>query len=97
VLDERQALSLLTPAPTSRGFYFLARQRGARGKLGFVLMKLVPSPDFMRLRYPSARRGRLGLLTAYLYRPFWLARWSIPGLRSWRQAQDLARSSREKR
>jgi hypothetical protein len=94
VLGERQALSLLTPAPTSRGFYFLAREPGARAKAAFLLMKLAPSPEFMRLRYPLARRGAAGLAIAYLYRPIWLARWALPGLRSWRRARHLARTSR---
>ncbi len=93
VLDERQALSLLTPAPTSRGFYFLARQPGAAGKVAFVLMKLVPQPAFMRMRYPLARRGTAGLVAAYLYRPFWLVRWALPGFLAWRGARDLARAS----
>jgi Uncharacterised nucleotidyltransferase len=91
-LSERQALSLLTPAPTSRGFYFLARRSGLRAKVAFVLLKLAPSPDFMRLRYPLARRGRIGLTLAYAYRPLWLARWALPGLRTWRRAQRLAKS-----
>ena len=86
-LSERQALSLLTPAPTSRGFYFLARERGATAKTTFVLLKLAPPPAFMRLRYPLARRGPVGLGLAYLYRPFWLLRWFLPGLRSWRDAR----------
>ncbi len=94
VLGERQALSLLTPAPTSRGFYFLTRERGARAKTAFLFSKLVPPAEFMRLRYPVARSGRVGLTIAYLYRPLWLVRWSLPGLRSWRRAQQLARASR---
>ena len=94
MIGEREALSLLTPAPTSRGFYFLARERGAWSKIVFVLRKLVPSPEFMRLRYPLAGKGPVGLLVAYLYRPFWLVRWALPGLRSWQQARRLARASR---
>ena len=94
VLGERQALSLLTPAPTSRGFYFLARERGARAKTAFLLSKLVPSPGFMRLRYPLARRKPLGLATAYVMRPFWLARWAPAGLRAWLRARRLAEASR---
>jgi hypothetical protein len=94
VLDEREALSLLTPAPTSRGFYFLGREEGTLGKLAFVLAKLTPPAQFMRMRYPVARRGRVGLAAAYLYRPFWLLRWALPGLRSWRSARHLARTTR---
>ncbi len=93
MLGERQALSLLTPAPTSRGFYFLNRERGARAKAAFLFAKLAPPAEFMRLRYPVARHGAPGLAVAYLYRPFWLLRWAAPGLRSWRQARRLAGAS----
>ncbi len=92
-LSDRQALSLITPAPSATGFYFLSRERSRRSKLVFVRRKLAPSPEFMRLRYPVARRGSAGLLTAYLYRPFWLLRWVVPGFRSWREAQELAANS----
>ena len=92
-LSDRQALSLITPAPSATGFYFLSRERSRRSKLVFVRRKLAPSPEFMRLRYPVARRGSAGLLTAYLYRPFWLLRWVVPGFRSWRKAQELAANS----
>ena len=92
VLGERQALNLLTPAPTSLGFYFLARQPGVRAKAAFVLRKLAPSREFMRLRYPLARRGTLGLSLAYAYRPLWLVRWALPGLRSWHRARRLSRT-----
>jgi hypothetical protein len=95
-LDGRQALNLLTPPPTSLGFYFLARQHGVRAKAAFVLRKLFPSPTFMRLRYRLARRGLIGLALAYLYRPLWLVRWALPGLRSLRDARRLAKASRPK-
>jgi Uncharacterised nucleotidyltransferase len=93
-LTERQALSLLTPAPAARGFYFLSREPGVRAKSIFLAHKLVPGPGFMRLRYQIANRGAHGLALAYLYRPLWLVRWSIPGFRSWRRARKLARASR---
>jgi hypothetical protein len=94
VLGERQALSLVTPAPTSIGFYFLARERGAGAKAAFLLRELAPSPEFMRLRYSLARRGSIGLVIAYVVRPFWLLRWAAPGFRSWGQARRLAAASR---
>ncbi len=93
-LTERQALSLITPAPAARGFYFLSEEKGIRAKVIFVGGKLVPSPSFMRLRYPMARRGPAGLTMAYAYRPFWLLRWVVPGFRSWRAARALAENSR---
>jgi Uncharacterised nucleotidyltransferase len=93
-LEVRQAISFLTPAPTSLGFYFLSRQSGVRAKAGFALAELAPPPAFMHLCYPLARRGRIGLALAYLYRSYWLARWVVPGLRSFRDAQRLAEVSR---
>jgi hypothetical protein len=95
VLGERQALSLLTPAPTSVGFYFLARERGVSAKAAFVLRELVPPPEFIRLSYPDyARRGPAGLAIAYCIRLFWLVRWAPSGLRSWSAARRLAEATR---
>ena len=95
-LTDRDVLELLSPAPTARGFWGLSRHRSAPAKARFLLAKLVPAPGFMRLRYPVARKGLPGLLFAYLYRLWWLARWSVPGLRSWRRSQRLARDSRSR-
>jgi hypothetical protein len=90
-LTDRDMLELLTSPPTARGFWGLSRHRGVAAKARFLVAKLVPAPGFMRLRYPVARRGLAGLLYAYVYRLWWLARWAIPGLRSWRKSQRLAR------
>jgi Uncharacterised nucleotidyltransferase len=96
-LTDRDVLELLTSAPTARGFYGLSRHRSAPAKARFLLAKLAPAPGFMRLRYPVARRGLPGLLFAYLYRLWWLARWSIPGLRSWRKSKQLVHDSRTRK
>jgi hypothetical protein len=95
-LTDSELLALLT-APTARGFYGLSRHRSFAAKARFLLTKLVPSPGFMRLRYPTARKGPHGLLYAYLYRLWWLARWAGPGLRSWRRSQRVAHSARRNR
>jgi hypothetical protein len=92
-LTDSELLALLT-APTARGFYGLSRHRSVPAKARFLLAKLVPAPGFMRLRYPVARNGVHGLLFAYAYRLWWLVRWTVPGLRSWRRSQRLARESR---
>jgi hypothetical protein len=97
VLSEREALSLLTPADTALGFYLFSAERGATAKAAFVARKLVPAPSVMRLRYPIARRGRLGMTAAYLYRPIWIVRLGPQGLRSWRRARRLARASEDGR
>jgi hypothetical protein len=93
-LTDRDMLELLTSPPTARGFWGLSRHRGAPAKVRFLVAKLVPAPGFMRLRYPVARKGLPGLLYAYVYRLWWLARWAIPGLRSWRRSQRLVRAGR---
>jgi hypothetical protein len=43
---------------------------GAKGRL--IARELVPTPEFMRIWSPLARRGPVGLALAYAYRPFWL-------------------------
>jgi hypothetical protein len=50
----------------------LARVRGTRRRIELIAATLVPSPETMRESKPIARRGPLGLLVAYLWRPFWL-------------------------
>jgi hypothetical protein len=46
----------------------LIATRGARARLTLLARKLMPSPAFMRLSRPVARRGRSGLALAYLWR-----------------------------
>ena len=60
----------------------------ARGSM--IRYKVVPPATFMRLWSPLARRGRLGLLAAYLWRPIWLLRWAPVAIRQWRSAQTMA-------
>lgn len=65
---------------------------GFRTRAGVVVLTLVPAPGFMRARYRLARRGRRGLLCAYVLRPFELAG-KLPGaMRAWITAAPPARS-----
>ncbi len=66
------------------------RTRGVRARASFVRHKVVPPPTFMRKWSPLARRGRAGLLLAYLYRPIWILRRSPAALRAWNDAQRPA-------
>lgn len=50
----------------------LGRTHGAGERLGLILRKVFPSPGLMHTWMPLARRGRAGLLLAYLWRPPWL-------------------------
>lgn len=90
-LNQALALDIATPSAGAAGFYWLSQQHGVRARARFVLRKLVPPADFMRYKHPSARRGRGQLVLVYLYRPFWLARWAIPGFLEWRRIRAKAR------
>jgi hypothetical protein len=50
-----------------------AADLSARARARFLLSKLFPSPDEMRSRSALARRGLLGLTTAYARRTMWAA------------------------
>ncbi|HEV2756078.1 MAG TPA: nucleotidyltransferase family protein [Actinomycetota bacterium] len=71
----------------AEGFAWLAAQRGLKRKLLFVCSRAFPPPAFMRRWSPLARRGRLGLLAAYAWRPLWLALHAPAGLRAWLKAR----------
>jgi hypothetical protein len=88
------ALDIATPTSGAAGYYWFSQQHGFRERARFVLRKIAPPADFMRFKHPYARRGRAQLLLVYLYRPFWLARWAIPGLREWRRIRAATRSDR---
>ena len=77
------ALKVTSPPPLALGFEQLARARGLRAKLRILRHKVVPPPTFMRHWSPLARRGRRGLLLAYLWRPLWLLRRAPAGFRAW--------------
>jgi hypothetical protein len=77
-----------TPPPMALGFDWLARTPGFRRKVRLVAVKIAPDRQFMRAWSPLARSGgRTGLVLAYAWRPFWLLRHSIPGLRAWLAAR----------
>lgn len=50
----------------------LHRTEGLGARLRLIGRKICPSPELMRTWKPLARRGRIGLLLAYLWRPPWL-------------------------
>lgn len=71
----------------------LSRARGLRAKLRIVLPRLLPNPQFMRVWYPSARRGRGWLALAYLRRIAWLLSAAPRALRAWRRARRETQGS----
>jgi hypothetical protein len=46
----------------------------------------VPTPAFMRHWFPQARRGPLGMVLAYLWRPLWLVLRLPPSAIAWLRA-----------
>jgi hypothetical protein len=65
----------------------LHQTRGLGARLTFVGHKLFPPVTFMRKWSALARRGRLGLALAYLYRPLWVARRTPAAVRTWQAAR----------
>lgn len=92
-LTQRLALNLSGPVAGAAGFFWLERQRGWRAKVRFVARKLVPPPAFMRFKYELARRGRVSLAVAYLYRLVWIAGRAVPALLSWQRVRRKAGAS----
>jgi hypothetical protein len=81
--------------PLAVGMDWLFSTSGLRRKAALVARKIVPPPVFLRAWTPLARRGRLGLTAAYVWRPLWLVWRSGPALWAWWQARRMvARSSR---
>ena len=59
---------------------------GVRAKAMLLLRKAFPPADFVRLGWPLARRGRVGLVLAYPWRLAMLARQAVPAVTAWRRA-----------
>jgi len=70
--------------PMAEGFNeLLSSETGVREKLAVVANELFPRPEFIRWWSPLARRGRLGMMVAYLWRPVWLVGHAPRGLLTW--------------
>jgi Uncharacterised nucleotidyltransferase len=85
--DRVTALRAAGAHSTAIGFARLAATPGLRAKLALASRKLVPTPAFMRHWSRLARRGRLGLVLAYLWRPMWLLVRLVPAGVAWLRAR----------
>jgi hypothetical protein len=81
--DRVTALRAAGAHSTAIGFAQLAATPGVRSKLALAARKLVPTPAFMRHWSRLARRGRVGLVLAYLWRPVWLLLRVVPAGVAW--------------
>jgi hypothetical protein len=59
--------------PLAEALHQLSGVPGSRAKLALAAREIVPTAEFMRWWSPLARRGRLGLAMAYVWRPIYLA------------------------
>lgn len=82
-------LELRISSAPFESFFFarLAETSGLANKAALVGRKLWPTPDFMRMHFPLAGRGGVGLLLAHLLRPLLLLRRSGPALAAWARAR----------
>jgi hypothetical protein len=58
--------------PVAEGVERLRTTSDPRARARLVIRELVPTRQFMKAWSPLARRGALGLMLAYCYRPVWL-------------------------
>jgi hypothetical protein len=93
-LPEPSSLEVLmrseSAPPLTDSFLWVAGL-GWRQRIAYVIRSLFPSPGSMRSVSPLARKGPIGLLFAYPWRWWWLARRVPEVVRAWR----AARRSRE--
>ena len=79
------ALWASSPPPMTAGFEWLSTIPSPGRKAWFVARKIVPPPEWMRAWQPLARRGKIGLAAAYVWRPVWLVTHAPPAYRAWRR------------
>ncbi|CAB4934222.1 unannotated protein [freshwater metagenome] len=77
--------------PLAAGMDWLLRTPGAGARARLIARTALPMPAALRLWRPLARRGRAGLLLAYLSHPLWLGRHAVPSLLAMRRARRAAR------
>jgi hypothetical protein len=73
--------------PAALGVLTVLETPWRRGKLAALLDALIPSPEFMRVCFPLARRGRTGLVLAYVVRGMTRARQLPAAIRAVRRAR----------
>jgi hypothetical protein len=87
------ALRAQTPPALSLGVAHVAELPTLRAKAAFVGGRVIPPPAYMRRWHSLARRGRLGLAVAYVYRPVWFVLKLGPAVAAWRRAKRASKAS----
>jgi Uncharacterised nucleotidyltransferase len=76
-------LRAASPPITTHGFERLQAQRSMSLRLRYLASEIFPSRAFIRDWRPLARRGQLGMLAVYLWRPLWLIAMAPRAARAW--------------
>lgn len=84
-------LRAAAPPLTAHGFERLRASGSLRARLRILAGELFPSRAFIRDWRALARRGRLGMLAVYLWRPLWLLAMAPRGLWAWLRLRLRAR------
>jgi hypothetical protein len=87
------ALRAGAPPPLAVGLDRLLTTPGIRAKAVCLAREVVPTPAGLRYWSPLARRGRAGLIAAYIWRPFYLAVHAPAAVVAWRRARSMSSSS----
>jgi hypothetical protein len=74
--------------PTAAGIELFMTTPGVGARVRLLAREVAPSRAFMLKWSPIARRGRLGLTCAYLWRPVWLMMMLPRGVRVWLRASQ---------
>ena len=93
--EPRSAEALMrseTAAPLAESLLWLSELPSRRAQLAYIGRTLFPSPSAMRTVTPLAARGLLGLIAAYPWRWWWIARRLPAAVRSWRAARRRSAS-----
>jgi hypothetical protein len=88
--DRRGVGVALRAAGTVGGTLTIERflSSGTSSRLSILRYKLFPPATFMRKWSPLARRGPVGLVLAYLWRPLWIVSRLPQTVRDWRAARS---------
>lgn len=88
LVDPALARTATEPGSRARlavGFDELARAQGLLAKARLLAREIVPSRDFIYAWSPLARRGPVGMILVFLWRPLWLLAVAGPSYLAWRR------------
>jgi len=88
------AMRAATAPVVSEGLMSLAATPGLVAKMRLIAREVAPTSAYLRTHFPFARRGRLGLALARVWRPIWLLLHLGPALLAIRRARRASRGSR---